>query len=497
MSLLDCATIERLCVERSLGTSMAMNTSRTSRVRTAESGNSTEGPYTHANRLTGHAAVVGLQFGDEGKGQIVDLLTRGFDYVVRYNGGANAGHSVEIDNEKFSLHLIPSGILSSDTINVVANGVVIDPPTMIGEIDGLQKRGVTVDHNLRISNRAHVVLPYHKLQDALMESSLGNTGGDQRKIGTTGRGIGPAYSDKALRSTAIRIADLLEARRLRRLIEHIVPIKNAILYALAQHCGTDEQFTPIDGDALIDEYLQYGDRLRPMVCDTTYLLHDAIDRGQVVLFEGANAVLLDIDHGTYPFVTSSHCSSLGVYPGSGVPGGTLEDVIGIVKLYTSRVGGGPFPTELDNETGSRIRDVGREYGTTTGRPRRCGWLDLTAVRYAARVCGVTKLACTGLSVLAGLEALKVCTGYRYRGGTLPHFPADAEVLAAVEPEYEQFPGFPGPVDTCQRFEDLPAEARAYLGFVEEFIGAPVTMACVGRRRDQILFPKTNGADPST
>jgi adenylosuccinate synthase len=448
-------------------------------------------PLARSGLTAGHATVVGLQFGDEGKGQIVDLLTRRFDLVVRYNGGANAGHSVQIGDQKFALHLVPSGILSAATLNVVGNGVVIDPAQILKEIDALRERDIVVDDNLRISDRAHVVFSYHKIQDALMECAQGISGGDRTKIGTTGRGIGPAYADKALRSTAIRMGDLLDESRLRQRLHHIVQIKNVMLAGLARHCEQEAEL--IDAEALADENLAYAERLRPMICDTTHLLHEALADGRRLLFEGANAALLDVDHGTYPFVTSSHCSSLGVYSGSGVPGSSLRHVIGIVKLYTSRVGGGPFPTELHDGTAQRLRDVGGEYGTTTGRPRRCGWLDLVATRYTARLCGVTALACTGLSVLAGLEKIRVCVGYRHNGRTLDHLPADAAVLEAVEPVFEEFDGFAGPIDRCADFADLPREARRFIEFIEQFVGIRAAMVCVGRRRDQILFQPEAGS----
>lgn len=436
---------------------------------------------------TGHSAVVGLQFGDEGKGQIVDVIAPCFDLVARYNGGNNAGHSVHIGDQKFALHLVPSGIMYPGRVNVVGNGVVVDPSGILGEIDGLRQRGVAISgDNLRISDRAHVVLPYHKVQDKLYDLALGKASGDDKKIGTTGRGIGPCYADKALRSTAIRMGELRQADHLREKLRHIVQIKNLMLSALAQQCG--EAFTPFDANALADEFAGHGQRLCEHICDTTRLLHGAIADGKRVLFEGANANLLDVDHGTYPFVTSSNCSSLGIYPGSGVPGGTLTNVIGILKLYTSRVGGGPFPTELHGAVADRIREVGREFGTTTGRPRRCGWLDLVATRYAVSLSGITALACTGLSVLAGLDTLKVCTGYRQGGNgkQTDAFLADADELAAVEPVYREFPGFAGPIDHCRSFRDLPAEARHYIEFIEQQVSVPIRMICVGRRRDQIL-----------
>ncbi len=442
--------------------------------------------FAHALQLqAGHSAVVGLQWGDEGKGKIVDLLTAEHDLVVRYNGGANAGHSVQVGDQRYALHLIPSGILYGDKLNVLGNGVVIDPAKVLEEIEGLRQRGVTIGNNFRISDRAHVVFPYHKLQDALMEAALSQQRGDGSKIGTTGRGIGPAYADKAARSTAVRMGELLDPAKLRDKLRHIVRIKNVMLGALAADCG--QAFTPIDADALLLEYTGYGQRLAPFICDTAHLLHQSIDAGQRILFEGANATLLDIDHGTYPFVTSSNCSSLGVHPGTGVPGAQLKRVVGIMKAYSTRVGGGPFPTEQDNDTGNRIREKGREYGTTTGRPRRCGWLDLMAVRYSARISGATALGVMLLDVLAGLPELKICVGYRHQGQTLPCFPADCEVLGALEPVYETLPGFDAEVTACRQYADLPHEARQYLQCIESHVGVPVKIVSVGPRRDQTLL----------
>lgn len=431
-----------------------------------------------------HSAVVGLQWGDEGKGQIVDLLTRCFNVVARYNGGNNAGHSVHIGDQKFALHLIPSGIMYPDKVNVVGNGVVVNPQGILGEIDGLRERGVVIEDNLKISNRAHVVLPYHKAQDQLYEAAIGKSAGEGKKIGTTMRGIGPCYADKALRTTAVRMGDLLRGDRLREKLAHIVSVKNILLGALAAECG--EPFEPFDANALCDQCLEHADRLRPHVCDTTVLLHEAMDAGQLILFEGANANLLDIDFGTYPFVTSSNCSSLGIYAGSGVPGGTLGNIVGIAKLYTSRVGVGPFPTELHDDLGDQIREAGREYGTTTGRPRRCGWIDLVALRYTARLSGVTALACTGLSVLSGLEKLRVCVGYELNGQRIDTFPADSDDLAAVTPIYEQLDGFAEPINECRSYDELPAAAKAYVQFIEQHLKLPIAMVCVGQRRDQIL-----------
>lgn len=433
-----------------------------------------------------HSAVCGMQFGDEGKGQIVDVLTEQHDYVVRYNGGANAGHTVLIGDEKYAMHLVPSGILNPQVTNVIGNGVVLDPATLLGEIDVLASRGVEIGQNLRISNRAHIVMPYHMREDGLREAAMNRMQGEDKMIGTTGRGIGPCYADKAYRTTAIRMSDILDIDILASKLRNIAAIKQAMLTALANVAG--EEFEPIDVDALTEQYADYGKVLEPHVCDTAALLHAARQNGQRVLFEGANATLLDVDHGTYPFVTSSSCSASGIYSGTGMPAGTVGQIIGIVKMYTSRVGGGPFPTEFekDDAIGNGIRERGNEFGTTTGRPRRTGWLDLAAVRYTAMISGTTELACTGLAVLAGIDTLRICTGYRHGGQVLEAFPADADVIADVEPIYEELPGFKDPIGEISRFGDLPAEARQYIQFVEQQAGVPITRVCVGRRRDQIL-----------
>ncbi len=435
----------------------------------------------------GHAAVVGLQWGDEGKGKVVDLFTRHFDVVARYNGGANAGHSVEVGDKRYALHLIPSGILHAEKLNVLGNGVVVDPEQVVKEITGLREQGLTIGDNFLISERAHVVLPYHKAQDQLQEAAYVVPNAlDQsvEGIGTTGRGIGPCYADKALRSTAVRVADLLDFDALQHQLHRIVPIKNATLAALAHYAG--EEFTPFEVDALLAWLTPLADQLTPHIADTGALLHERIDAGQRVLFEGANATLLDIDHGTYPYVTSSNCSSLGVHPGTGVAGHHVPNVIGIVKAYQTRVGGGPMPTELHDEVGDRIREVGREFGTTTGRPRRCGWLDLVALKYTARISGATGLAIMLLDVLAGLYELKVCTAYEIDGKTTERFPATPGALGKAKPKLETLPGFAEPVDTARRWDELPEHARGYLGFIEGFVGVPVVMASVGPRRDQTI-----------
>lgn len=433
----------------------------------------------------GHSAIVGLQWGDEGKGKIVDLLAEHHDVVVRYNGGANAGHSVQVGGERYALHLIPSGILYEDRTNIIGNGVVVDPAVLIGEIETLRDRGVTVEANLRISDRAHIVFPYHNLQDGLYEAALSASRGDNAAIGTTGRGIGPCYADKALRSTAVRAGELLDANHLQQKLEHIVAIKNLLLGSLAKQCG--QEFEAFDPIRLCQQYYEFGQILKPHICDTTRLLHDVIDQGKRILFEGANATLLDVDHGTYPYVTSSNCSSLGTSAGSGVPGQKIDHVIGIVKAYSTRVGGGPMPTELDDAVGQQIREVGREYGTTTGRPRRCGWLDGVALKYSARLNGVTGLCLMLLDVLADLDTLRIGVAYRHGDGTTTDaFPAHSKDLASIEPVYESLEGFSGPVDECRRFAELPAAAQQYVKFIEDHVGVPVRMISVGPQRDQTI-----------
>lgn len=431
----------------------------------------------------GHCAVVGLQWGDEGKGKMVDLLTEQFDCVVRYNGGANAGHSVVVGDQRYALHLIPSGILYPEKLNVIGNGVVVDPAKLLEEMAGLRQRGVVIGKNLCVSDRAHIVMPYHKLQDGLLEAAVTRTK-KGTAIGTTGRGIGPCYADKALRSLAIRVGDLLTLDKLQEKLGHIVPVKNAMLGALAK--SVDADYEQLDADALFAQCREWAESLRELICDTSHLLHESMAAGKRLLFEGANATLLDIDHGTYPYVTSSNCSSLGVHAGAGVPGHAVPNVVGIVKAYQTRVGGGPMPTELLDATGDRIREQGREYGTTTGRPRRCGWLDTFAVRYSARLSGATGIALMLLDVLAGLPSLKLCTGYRYKGGILPNFPADAGVLSEVEPIYEEVPGFDETIDDVRRFDDLPAAAKQYVQRIEQIVGVPVRSISVGPARDQTI-----------
>jgi adenylosuccinate synthase len=434
-------------------------------------------------RTTGsHTAVVGMQWGDEGKGKIVDLLTADHDVIVRYNGGANAGHTIVVDDERYALHLIPAGILYPDKTCVIGNGVVVDPLKLVEEIEQLVERGIDVSDNLRISSRAHVVLPYHQAFDEALEDFLTGVEDDPgESIGTTRRGIGPAYADKVFRSTAVRMGDLLVVDRLREKLRTITAIRARQLEAIG--------FTgpAPDADALTERFAAIGTELAPHVTDTVYLLHDCLAEGRSILFEGANACLLDVDHGTYPYVTSSNSSTLGIAAGTGVPLSHVGRVVGIMKAYATRVGAGPFPSEQDNETGARIRDRGHEYGTTTGRPRRCGWLDLVAVRYSAMICGATELACMLLDVLSGLDELKLCTHYRLPDGTVTdRFLPDAGQLEGIEPVYETVPGWSEEIDDTTDRTRLPANARAYLDRVEEIVGVPVEIVSVGPERSQTL-----------
>ena len=436
------------------------------------------------------SAVVGLQWGDEGKGKLIDLLASEHDAVVRYNGGANAGHSVVVDGARYALHLVPCGVFHRHTRSVIGNGVAVDPHRLIEELDGLSSGGIDfTPERLAISDRAHVVMGYHKAEDAMREELLTSTRVGSPKvfdqaIGTTRRGIGPAYSDKASRSTAIRVGDLLRRGVLREKLERACYFKGTLLRSHGP-AVSDEEAHP-DPGVLLEACLGAGERLRPHITDTVYLLHEMIRDGRSVLFEGANATLLDVDHGTYPYVTSSNCSALGIPAGTGVPGRHLGRVIGVMKAYCTRVGAGPFPTELDNEIGASIRERGREFGTTTGRPRRCGWLDLVAARYAVMVNGADEIGLTLLDVLSGIGELRVCTGYRIDGETTDRFLPDAAALARVEPVYETLAGWEEDLSAIRSRDELPAAAERYLGFVENFVGAPITTIGVGPDREQTI-----------
>lgn len=435
-------------------------------------------------------AVVGLQWGDEGKGKVVDLLTPGYDAVVRYNGGANAGHSVVVKGERYALHLVPSGILYPGKLSIVGNGVVVDPEVLLKELDGLAARGVDVS-GLVISDRAHVVMPYHKAEDiareemrAYTDSKAGDPGASgadatHQAIGTTKRGIGPCYADKAYRSTAVRVGDLLRLDALRNKLELTCFIKNALLKGL----GSTQSFT---AQQMLDWAAPLGERLAPSIRDTTYLLHDLLGQGKRVLFEGANAALLDVDHGTHPYVTSSSTTVLGIPAGTGVPGSRIAQAIGVVKAYSTRVGNGPLPTEQINDTGNRIRERGREYGTTTGRPRRVGWLDLVAVRYSAMLNGATSLAVMLVDVLSGFDHLKVCTAYEIDGERVERFVPDADLLARAKPVYTTVRGWSEDITQTSSRAALPAGAREYLDLIEKSVGVPVGLVSVGPDRAQTM-----------
>jgi len=414
--------------------------------------------------------VVGTQWGDEGKGKITDFLAESAEVVARYQGGNNAGHTILIENKKYKLHLIPSGIFYKDKVCVIGNGMVINPAALIEEIKYIHDNGFSTD-NLKISDRAHVIMPYHLLLDGLEEDSKG-----ANKIGTTRKGIGPCYMDKAARN-GIRIADLMDAEEFETKLRRLVDEKNRIIEQVYGAKG-------LNAESILKEYLEYAEFIRPYVTDTSVVLNDKIDQGQRVLFEGAQGVMLDIDQGTYPFVTSSNPTAGGVCIGSGVGPTKISQVIGVAKAYTTRVGDGPFPTELMDATGDRIREIGHEYGTTTGRPRRVGWFDSVVVRHARRVSGITGLSLNSLDVLTGLETVKICTGYKFRGEIIQHYPASLKMLAECEAVYEELPGWSEDITGVRKLEDLPANTRRYVERVSELTGIPIAIFSVGRNREQ-------------
>jgi adenylosuccinate synthase len=416
--------------------------------------------------------IVGAQWGDEGKGKATDLLGDRADYVVRYQGGNNAGHTVVIGDESYALHLLPSGVLSPDVIPIIGNGVVIDPGVLIEEIDGLRARGVSCER-LLISANAHLIMPHHRALDRVTERFLGNA-----RIGTTGRGIGPAYSDKAARM-GIRAQDLFDPGILGQKLELVLREKNQVLTKVYNRRG-------IDAAAVSAEYLAYGARLRPYLADTGLILNQALDDQRVVLLEGAQATLLDVDHGTYPFVTSSSPTTGGACAGSGIGPTRITKVIGIVKAYTTRVGAGPFPTELTGPQGEWLRKTGGEYGVTTGRERRTGWFDAVIARYATRVNGITDYFLTKLDVLSGLEKVPVCVAYRVAGTRHEEIPVTQTEFHHAVPVYEYLDGWREDISAAKEFSDLPRNAQAYVRALEEMIGAPVAAVGVGARRDQTL-----------
>ena len=415
-------------------------------------------------------AVLGAQWGDEGKGKIVDLLTPRFDIVARYQGGHNAGHTVYVNGTKFVLRLIPSGILHPDVICAIGNGVVVDPQALFSELDELTRNGINVKNRLFVSDKAHLILPYHRDLDLLSEARRG-----ERKIGTTSRGIGPAYEDKIGRR-GIRAGDLADPRALEHNVRANVEARNRLV-----------QDSHMDWQPVLQQLLESGARLLPIVRDISLMLAEAMRAGQSILFEGAQGTLLDIDHGTYPYVTSSNASIGGVCTGLGIGPRAINGVLGVVKAYTTRVGEGPLPTELTGEMGNRLRDSGNEYGAVTGRPRRCGWYDAVAVRYGVRINGLDALALTKLDVLDGLERIEICTAYRCGSRTLTEFPSDLSQLAACEPIYESMPGWDTPTRGARRFSDLPENARRYIARLEQVSGVPAAIVSTGSDRDDTIL----------
>ncbi len=416
--------------------------------------------------------VVGTQWGDEGKGKYIDMLAAGADVVARFSGGNNAGHTLVVDGVKYAMHLLPSGILHPHTLCVIGNGVVVDPAVLIREMDMLADRGVDLSR-LRISERAHVILPYHRVLDALQEQHRGAA------IGTTRRGIGPAYSDKAERC-GIRMCDLLVPERFARQVRENLSIKNRIIECV--YGGA-----PLDPEAIITEYLGYARRLAPHIGDTVSLLAEAVEGGRKVLYEGAQATFLDLDFGTYPYVTSSNPVAGGVCTGSGIGPRQVDDIIGVLKAYTSRVGEGPFPTEQKNDIGDRIRELGHEYGTTTGRPRRCGWLDAVMIRFSARVNGLTALAVNHLDTIGRVGRIRLCVAYEKEGRRTRDFPADLDQLALCSPVYEDFEPWSEDISGCRNWNELPVEARRYVEAIETHCGVPVRYLGVGPGRESLVL----------
>ena len=408
--------------------------------------------------------ISGAQWGDEGKGKIVDYLAAQADTVVRFQGGSNAGHTVTVGGEEYKLRLLPSGILYKGTTCVIGNGVVVDPQCLLEEIDNMQARGVDTS-NIKISNRAHVVMPWHKLIDALGEELRG-----ANKIGTTKRGIGPCYIDKADR-IGIRVCDLIDRDEFAAKVHGVLSVKNLLLQKVYNHA-------PLNAEEIISEYNAYADKLRPFVCDTICLLNSQVDAGKKILFEGAQATMLDIDYGTYPFVTASHPISGGVGIGAGIAPKKIDTVVGVVKAYCTRVGEGPFPTEQLNEIGDKLREAGHEFGTVTGRPRRTGWLDACVVKYAGKLSGTDYMAVTRLDILDGFDEIKMCTAYKINGELTDEIPASLKILAQVEPVYETFAGWKTDISKIRRYEDLPVNARKYLERMAQVTGIKLGIVSV-------------------
>ncbi len=419
--------------------------------------------------------LVGAAWGDEGKGKIVDFLSERADIVVRFQGGANAGHTVQIGDQEYILHLIPVGILRQDKACVIGNGTVIDPEALMEEIEMLGSHGIEVEGRLFISHNAHVIMPYHKLIDRIGEEQLQ----EEERIGTTGRGIGPAYADKAARK-GIRIGDLHDQDVLREKLQRNIDEANRILEAIYRA-------EPIDANRTIGEYMAFAERIGPFVTNTSEYLNDAIDAGKEILFEGSQGTLLDVDHGTYPYVTSSNTTTGAACMGAGVGPTRIDEVIGVAKAYTTRVGNGPFPTEFPSRWGDEFRRMAGEFGATTGRPRRCGWFDAMVVRYAVMVNGIDRLALARLDTLDTLQTLRLCVGYRLNGEVVPHLPNDANVLRRCEPVYEEMEGWDRPTGHIRTWDGLPKEAQAYIERISELVKAKVDLVSVGSHRDATIF----------
>ena len=417
--------------------------------------------------------IIGTQWGDEGKGKIIDYLSKKANMVVRGQGGNNAGHTVVVENKKYALHLIPSGILYEDTVNIIGNGVVVDPEGFLNELKKLKEEGINTS-NIVISDRAHIVFPYHKVIDALSEQTLG-----KNEIGTTKKGIGPCYMDKIERS-GIRACDLLDEKEFTEKLSEQIDKKNEIILKIYEQA-------PLKKDEIIEQYKGYAQELKPFIKDTTVMVYEAFCRGEKVLFEGAQGTLLDVDLGTYPYVTSSHPTSGGFTIGTGIGPTMIEEILGVAKAYTTRVGKGPFVTEEDNETGDKIRNAGNEFGTTTGRPRRCGWFDSVIVKYAVRTNGVTGLSLMLLDVLSGFETIKICTGYLYQGEIINDFPASLKKLESCRPIYKEMKGWKEDITQCTQYDELPKEAKEYITAIEKAVGAPVKIISVGPKRAQTII----------
>jgi len=417
--------------------------------------------------------IVGAQWGDEGKGKIIDYLAGEAEVVVRGQGGNNAGHTVVVEDKKYALHLIPSGILYKDTINIIGNGVVLDPEGFLNEVEKLETQGISTK-NIKISDRAHVIFPYHKVIDSLAEEERG-----ENRIGTTKKGIGPCYMDKVERS-GIRVCDLMDKDIFIEKVTTQIDYKNNIIEKI--YGGT-----PLDKEEIINRYLELANRIRPYVADTTTIVYEAVKNNKKVLFEGAQGTLLDVDLGTYPYVTSSHPIAGGFTIGSGIGPNMIEEVLGIAKAYTTRVGKGPFVTEEDNEIGDRIRIAGNEFGTTTGRPRRCGWIDTVMLNYSVRVNGMTSLSLMLLDVLTGFEKIKICTAYKIGDEIITNFPASLKILSQCEPVYEELEGWAEDISKAKTYEELPLNARRYIERIEELLDIPIKIVSVGPKRSETII----------